>query len=121
MSCCEETTNLTKVTAAALQWTVQEAPLVAAAYHAGAVLLDCCKQYGPLPTELHQAQLRALTRSRALARALSASPPLNPSPNPSPSPSTNPRYLVAHGHGEARVEHAYDHRLALVRARARVS
>ena len=31
------------------------------------------------------------------------------------------KYLVAHGHGEARVEHAYDHRLALVRARARVS
>ena len=74
---------------------MQEAPLVAAAYHAGAVLLDCCKQYGPLPTELHQAQLRALTRSRALARALSASLPLNPSPNPSPSPSTNPSPSLA--------------------------
>ena len=31
------------------------------------------------------------------------------------------KYLVAHGHGEARVEHAYDHRLGLVRARVRVS
>ena len=57
----------------ALEWTVQEAPLVAKCFHAGAVLLDCCKQFGPLPAELLQAQLQALGRSRALARALSTS------------------------------------------------
>ena len=39
----------------ALPWTVQEAPLVAKCFHAGAVLLDCCKQFGPLPAELLQA------------------------------------------------------------------
>ena len=56
---------------ASLPWTVQMAPLVAQSYHAGAVCLDCLKQYGPLPADISHAQQRALDRSRSLANALS--------------------------------------------------
>lgn len=58
----------------ALAWTLNEAPLVAKCFHAGAVILDCLKLHEPrLPPDLLQAQLAAHTRSRSLARALSAS------------------------------------------------
>ena len=96
------------------KWTIVEAPRVAQAFHASAVLFDALRQFEPtLPPKLEQMQAAAHRRSQQLAaqlsRALTSPPcvppewrPFPPSrliaakpPAPAPAPVPAPRTLPA--------------------------
>ena len=61
-----------------MKWTVVDAPKVAQAFHASAVLFDSLKHFGELSLQTHQAQAYAHRRSQQLsaqlARALGSQP-----------------------------------------------
>ena len=72
------------------KWTVVDAPRVAQAYHASAVLFDTLRQFEDgLPPQLEEMQLAAHRRSQQLAqqlvRALSSSPCVPPEWRPFPT------------------------------------
>ena len=72
------------------KWTIMEAPRVAQAFHASAVLFDALRQFdGALTPQLEETQLTAHRRSQQLAgqlsRALSSPPCVPPEWRPFPS------------------------------------
>ena len=77
------------VPTASMKWSVMEAPRVAQAYHASAVLIDCLRQFDTtLPPKLESMQVSAQKRSQLLsaqlARAMSTPPPVPPEWRPFP-------------------------------------
>ncbi|KAL3893710.1 MAG: hypothetical protein SGPRY_014044 [Prymnesium sp.] len=71
-----------------MRWVVVEAPMVAQAFHASAVIMDSLKQFGPLSPRLENTQAHAHRRSQQLsaqlAKALSSHPIVPPEWRPFP-------------------------------------